>query len=173
MWWRNCYWHYFRCERVKSFFYFGRDEVRDCSNTEQMSFVMPYVDKSCQIREEFIQFLECQSGTSAQKLYLKIVNVIRNLGLEISNLRGQGYDLWWSWWYFWPVFKELHNHNTRGSQQYLLNIPKTNTQMFGSNSIKIKSINDWNKMIHKIHFSSELLLKRNEFIKLVKNTIVT
>ena len=62
--WRNCHWHYFRCERVKSFFYLGRDEVRDCSNTEQMSFVMRYVDKSCQIREEFIQFLECESGTS-------------------------------------------------------------------------------------------------------------
>ena len=74
---------------------------------------------------------------------------------------------------FFKPFKELHNHNTRGSQQYLLNIPKTITQMFGSNSIKIKSINDWNKMIHKIHFSSELLLKRNEFIKLVKNTFVT
>ena len=70
------------------------DEVRDdCSNIEQMSFVMRYVDKSCQIREEFIQFLECESGTSAQELYLKIVNVIRNLGLEISNLREQGYDL--------------------------------------------------------------------------------
>ena len=68
------------------------DEVRDCSNTEQISFVMRYVDKSCQIREEFIQFLECESGTSGQELYLKIVNVIRNLGLEISNLRGQGYD---------------------------------------------------------------------------------
>ena len=68
------------------------DEVRDCSNTEQMSFVIRYVDKSCQIREEFIQFLECESGTSGQELYLKIVNVIRNLGLEISNLRGQGYD---------------------------------------------------------------------------------
>ena len=27
-----------------------------------------------------------------QKLYLKIVNVVRNLGLEINNLRGQGYD---------------------------------------------------------------------------------
>ena len=74
---------------------------------------------------------------------------------------------------FLKPFKELHNHNTRGSQQYLLNIPKTNTQMFGSNSIKIKSINDWNKMIYKIHFSSELLLKRNEFIKLVENTFVT
>ena len=45
--------------------------------------------------------------------------------------------------------------------------------MFGSNSIKIKLINDWIKMIHKIHFSSGNLLKRNEFIKLVKNTFVT
>ena len=34
---------------------------------------------------------------------------------------------------FLKPFKELHNHNTRGSQKYLLNIPKTNTQMFGSN----------------------------------------
>ena len=69
------------------------DEVRDdCPNTEQMSFAMRNVDKSCQIREEFIPFLECESGTSGQKLYLKIVNVIRNLGLEINNLRGQGYD---------------------------------------------------------------------------------
>ena len=74
---------------------------------------------------------------------------------------------------FCKPLQELHNHNTRGSQQYLLNIPKTNTQMFGCNSIKVKSINDWNKMIHKIHFGSELLLKRNDFIKLVKNTFVT
>ena len=74
---------------------------------------------------------------------------------------------------FFKLFKELYNHNTRESQQYLLNIPKTNTQMFNSNSIKIKSIKDWNKMIHKTHFSPELLLKRNEFIKLVKNTFVT
>ena len=33
---------------------------------------------------------------------------------------------------FQPL-KEQYNHYTRGSQQYLLNIPKTNTQMFGSN----------------------------------------
>ena len=56
-----------------------------------MSFPVRFADKSCQIRE-FIQFLECESGTSGQELYLKIVNAIRNLGLEISNLRGQGYD---------------------------------------------------------------------------------
>ena len=63
------------------------DEVRECSNTEQMSFVIRYVDKSCQIREEFIKILECESGSSGQELYLKIVHVFRNLGLEISNLR--------------------------------------------------------------------------------------
>ena len=69
---------------------------------------------------------------------------------------------------FFQPFKEQHNHNTRGSQQYLLNIPKTKTQMLGSNSIKIKSIKDWNEIICKIHFNSELLFKHAEFIKLVK-----
>ena len=68
------------------------DEVRDCSNTEQISFVIRIVDKSCQIREEFIQFVECESGTSGQESYLKVVNAIRSLGRENSNLRGQGYD---------------------------------------------------------------------------------
>ena len=68
------------------------DEVTDCSNTEQMSFVIRSVDNSCQIREKIIQFLVCESGTSGQELYLKIVNAIRNLGLEINKLRRQGCD---------------------------------------------------------------------------------
>ena len=63
------------------------DKVRDCSNTEQMSFVIRFVDKSCQIRKEFIQFSEYESGTSRQGLYSKIVHVIRDFGLEIGNLR--------------------------------------------------------------------------------------
>ena len=57
-----------------------------------------------------------------------------------------------------------------GHKQYLLNIPKTNALVFGSNSIKFKSIKDWNETIHKIHFSFELLFKCAEFIKLVKST---
>ena len=56
-----------------------------------MSFVIRFVDKSCQIREELIQFLECESGATGQQLYLKIVNVIRDFGLEIVNLRERGY----------------------------------------------------------------------------------
>ena len=42
--------------------------------------------------------------------------------------------------------------------------------MFGSNSIKIKSAKDWNKIVQKIHSCSELLFKRAKFIKLVKST---
>ena len=42
--------------------------------------------------------------------------------------------------------------------------------MFASSSIKIKSIKYWNKIIRKIHFSSEHLFKLAEFIKLVKST---
>ena len=42
--------------------------------------------------------------------------------------------------------------------------------MFGYNSITIKLVKDWNEKIHKIHFNSELLCKRAEFIKLVKST---
>ena len=65
------------------------DEAKDFSNTEQILFVFQFVDKFRQIREECIQFLECESGTSWQELYLKMVNVIRNvirnLGLEIGN----------------------------------------------------------------------------------------
>ena len=53
-----------------------------------MSFDVRF-DKSCKIRE-FIQFLECESETSGQELYLEIANVIRNFGLEISTFRGQG-----------------------------------------------------------------------------------
>ena len=37
--------------------------------------------------------------------------------------------------------------------------------MFLSNSIKVKSLNGWNKMTNKVDFSPELLLNRNEFIK--------
>ena len=40
------------------------DEAKDFSNTEQILFVFRFNDKSCQIREECIQFLECESGTS-------------------------------------------------------------------------------------------------------------
>ena len=71
---------------------------------------------------------------------------------------------------FIQSFKQQNNLNNRASQQYLRNTTKTDKQIFASNSIKIKSINDWNEIIDKIHFSSELLFKRAEFVKRVKNS---
>ena len=62
-------------------------------------------------------------------------------------------------------FRNL-NHNTKGSQQYILNVPKTNPQIFGSNSIKIESINNWNKMIYSRKLPSVL----NSFINVPQKT---
>ena len=58
--------------------------------------------------------------------------------------------------------------NTRGSNQFALNIPKVNTETYGSNSVKIKAIKDWNKTTKKIQFHSDLLFKRSEYVRLVK-----
>ena len=69
---------------------------------------------------------------------------------------------------FFQPLEEQHNHNTRGSKQYLLNIPKKNALMFGSNSIKIKSIKDWNEIILKIYFSSKLFLNVLNLSNLLK-----
>ena len=161
----------------------------DVLETIYYAFFDSHMRYACQIQSKTVDMIQCapkkalriisfkQFMEPSEPLYnqLKINNLKNNIILnnclfvfdKLANNLPDVFDQ------FFKPFKELHNHNTRGSQQCLLNIPKTNTQMFGSNSIKIKSINDWNKMIHKIHFSSELFLKRNEFIELVKNTFVT
>ena len=43
--------------------------------------------------------------------------------------------------------------NTRGSNQFALNIPRVNTETYGSNSVKIKAIKDWNKTTKKFNFT--------------------
>ena len=65
---------------------------------------------------------------SIMYVFDKLVNNLSNVSdflMSFSNL----------------LLKELHSHNTSGSQQYLLNVPKTDTQVFDSNSIKINLIN--------------------------------
>ena len=68
-------------------------------------------------------------------------------------------------------FKEQHSHNTRGARRYVLNIPKMKTSFYGSRSVHVKSIKDWNNIIAKIHFTTEAFMKRSEVIKKIKNTI--
>ena len=68
------------------------DEVADISNTEQMSIVVRYVDCLCEIKEEFIAFVSCKSGTTGEALSANILSMLQKHGLEISLPRGEGYD---------------------------------------------------------------------------------
>ena len=55
---------------VKQSKYFSilADEAADCSNKEQMSLVLRYVDKKNNIREYFVQFIHCDEGLSGLDL---------------------------------------------------------------------------------------------------------
>ena len=68
------------------------DEAVDRSNKEQMSLVLRYVDKIEQIKEEFVNFIECDDSISREAIARKVTENIAELKLEMSNCRGQGYD---------------------------------------------------------------------------------
>ena len=69
---------------------------------------------------------------------------------------------------YFKCLKNQHSHNTRVSNQFTLNVPRVTTETYGSNSVKIKAIKDWNKTIKKIQFYSDLLFKRSECVRLAK-----
>lgn len=68
------------------------DEVTDCSNKEQLSIVLRYVDPDTYaICEDLITFLECDDGISGQALADKMLNFLKQY-LDPTKLRGQAYD---------------------------------------------------------------------------------
>ena len=68
------------------------DEASDCSNQEQLSLVIRYVDSDCVIREEFLGFLQCGLGLSVKAVAETLLGGLINLRLDIRNCCGQGYD---------------------------------------------------------------------------------
>ena len=81
--------------RVKTakFFSVIADEVTDISNKEQMSLVLRYVDPVAEvIKEDFIDFIECDTGVTGEALSQKIIGRLQALDLDLQYLRGQGYD---------------------------------------------------------------------------------
>ena len=74
------------------FFSILADEASDCSNQEQLSLVIRYVDSDCVTREEFLGFLHCDLGFSGKALAETVLGGLIDLGLDIRNCRGQGYD---------------------------------------------------------------------------------
>nr|XP_047145808.1 zinc finger MYM-type protein 1-like [Hydra vulgaris]XP_047145866.1 zinc finger MYM-type protein 1-like [Hydra vulgaris] len=78
--------------KENQFFSIIADEASDCSNQEQLSLVIRFIDKSYDVREEFMGFLHCELGSTGEALCKTILSSLKDFSLDISNCRGQGYD---------------------------------------------------------------------------------
>ena len=76
------------------FFTIIADEMTDCSNKEQLSLVLSYVDReSSQIREDLVSFVECDTGVSGKDIANNLMlSFLRTHSVDLSKLRGQAYD---------------------------------------------------------------------------------
>ena len=80
-----------KIKKAKSFFVLA-DEVADVSNKEQMPLVIRYVDQDGSITEDFLKFIHLESGTAGSTIAERIKKELRELGLDMNNCQGQGYD---------------------------------------------------------------------------------
>ena len=66
------------------------DEV-SCHNVEQLPVCLGFVDSEGSIREEFVAFLKLNKVRAVDTADA-LIKCLENLGLSLSELRGQGYD---------------------------------------------------------------------------------
>ncbi|XP_026430017.1 zinc finger MYM-type protein 1-like [Papaver somniferum] len=83
-------------QKIKAAQYFSilLDCTPDASHQEQMSLIIRCVDTSespIKIQEYFMRFLKVVD-TTAQGLFDVLKSVLKDLDLDINNIRGQGYD---------------------------------------------------------------------------------
>ena len=69
------------------------DEARDCSNKEEMSIALRYVDSNLDIREDdFLSFIVCENDLTGKNLVPILIKKIDFICLEIENCWDQAYD---------------------------------------------------------------------------------
>ena len=51
---------------------------------------------------------------------------------------------------YFTYLEEHHNHNTRGAQKKLVNVPQSKTTFYGTHSVTAKSVRDWNNLQKQI-----------------------
>ena len=69
------------------------DEVTNCSNKEQLSLVLRYVEPdSLLIRKDVVGFFECDTGITGQCLADKLIGCLQAYDLDLTKFRGQAYD---------------------------------------------------------------------------------
>lgn len=84
-------------KRVKAAKYYAiiLDCTPDMSHQEQMSLTIRYVSDGnlapSGVYEHFIKFIQVESSTG-EDLYKTLLNTLKELNLEVQDIRGQGYD---------------------------------------------------------------------------------
>ena len=68
------------------------DEASDISSKVLLSFCLRFVNSNNDIREEFLKFIECDEGVTSSDFFEAVTNTLSELGLDLMNCRGQGYD---------------------------------------------------------------------------------
>lgn len=77
--------------KAAKFFTILADEVTDCSNLEQVSLVIRFVDAEKNIREEFLGFITVERITG-EYLATALLSWLKYHNLDVAFCRGQGYD---------------------------------------------------------------------------------
>ena len=131
-----------------------------------MDMVQRARDEAAQITS-FKDRIEPSYPLYANHRILKLQNIItlKNCLFIFDQLR---HNLPNAFSNYFKLLKDQHRKNTRASNKFTLNVPRVNTETYGSNSVKIKTIKDWNKTTIKIQFQPDLLFKRTEYVRLVK-----